>query len=281
MSEFINTKVAAGICGVTKNTIQNLCKRGVLTHQLKGKWYMVDRDEVEAYKDKIAKVYKANVDIDAYLASREIELARLREEREAIVDAREQLEQYPRRASRAFFLLECFLKKYESFDFTEKELSILRKYIEGKPLVSIADDMGVSRQQVGVLFERALAKIKYIESNEKRLARKIEALNEKVEELETQNLLLKAKKTAEMATSTRLLINRPIDEECVTVRLMNVCKKYDIKTIGELASQEPDFLAKCKNCGRKTIVEARELLDKYNLSFGMTMDEIIKKIKNA
>jgi DNA-directed RNA polymerase alpha subunit len=72
-------------------------------------------------------------------------------------------------------------------------------------------------------------------------------------------------------TEYKDLLNTPLTSLDISIRAFNVCRNADIKTLGQLASIKRAELVKMRNCGRHSIIELENLLNKYHLTFGMNL----------
>jgi DNA-directed RNA polymerase subunit alpha len=64
-----------------------------------------------------------------------------------------------------------------------------------------------------------------------------------------------------------------VDELELSVRSYNCLKSANIRTIADLVQKSEAEMLKFRNFGKKSLSEIKELLDKMNLSLGMTLDE--------
>jgi len=70
----------------------------------------------------------------------------------------------------------------------------------------------------------------------------------------------------------QLLKTRLVDLE-LSVRALNCLKTAEVETLGELVSYSKGDLMKFRNFGRKSLIELKELVKKYNLDFGMDVSK--------
>lgn len=70
----------------------------------------------------------------------------------------------------------------------------------------------------------------------------------------------------------QLLKSKLVDLD-LTVRAMNCLKSAEVETLGELVQFNKNDLLKFRNFGKKSLSELDELLEKYNLSFGMDISK--------
>jgi DNA-directed RNA polymerase subunit alpha len=65
---------------------------------------------------------------------------------------------------------------------------------------------------------------------------------------------------------------RTVEDLELSVRSANCLKNAGINTIGELVQRTEAEMLKTKNFGRKSLSEIKDILNEYNLSFGMKLD---------
>lgn len=65
---------------------------------------------------------------------------------------------------------------------------------------------------------------------------------------------------------------RTVEDLELSVRSANCLKNAGINTIGELVQKTEAEMLKTKNFGRKSLSEIKDILNEYNLSFGMKLD---------
>jgi len=77
------------------------------------------------------------------------------------------------------------------------------------------------------------------------------------------------------------LLNTNVNELELSVRCSNCLTAAKIDTIGELVSKSENEMLKYRNFGKKSLEEINELLTKYDLTLGMNVKDIRKKIEEA
>lgn len=70
----------------------------------------------------------------------------------------------------------------------------------------------------------------------------------------------------------QLLKSKLVDLD-LSVRALNCLKSAEVETLGELVVFNKNDLLKFRNFGKKSLLELDELLEKYNLSFGMDISK--------
>jgi DNA-directed RNA polymerase subunit alpha len=75
------------------------------------------------------------------------------------------------------------------------------------------------------------------------------------------------------ASRLRELLSRSVDELELSVRSGNCLKASNIKTLGDLVQKTEYEMLKFKNFGKKSLKEIEEVLARYDLKFGMKIEE--------
>jgi DNA-directed RNA polymerase subunit alpha len=75
------------------------------------------------------------------------------------------------------------------------------------------------------------------------------------------------------ASRMKELLSRSVDELELSVRSGNCLKASNIKTLGDLVQKTETEMLKFKNFGKKSLKEIEEVLARYNLRFGMKIEE--------
>jgi DNA-directed RNA polymerase subunit alpha len=75
------------------------------------------------------------------------------------------------------------------------------------------------------------------------------------------------------ASRLKELLSRSIDELELSVRSGNCLKASNIRTLGDLVQKTESEMLKFKNFGKKSLKEIEEVLARYNLKFGMQVQE--------
>lgn len=274
--KYISTREAAEICGVSTVTMQLLAKAGTLDYKLSGKQYRFKESDIKKYAEKIGAVHKANRSIDEYLSERESLAEMVEEKRKEAEMAVYNLGLFPQRVIAMESILNEFLAIYKD-DFSEEEKLVITRYIEGRFLSGLDEELGWSKWRAQSLYNRALRKICNIRSRESRI-------KEEVERLREENALLVKKVTdlecgKDTETKTLEIMNVNLRDCCLSVRLLNCCRSADIITIADLVKTSKNDLLKIRLFGRRCLIEAEEFLAEHGLELGMNTNEIISRIK--
>ena len=68
------------------------------------------------------------------------------------------------------------------------------------------------------------------------------------------------------------VLSRSVEDLELSVRSANCLKNAGINTIGELVRKTEAEMLKTKNFGRKSLSEIKDILNEYDLTFGMDID---------
>ena len=74
----------------------------------------------------------------------------------------------------------------------------------------------------------------------------------------------------------KTILETPVEELELSVRSSNCLKNASIRSIGDLTRRSEDEIAKTRNFGKKSLLEIKEKLKEWNLSFGMTDYSVLK-----
>ncbi len=83
-------------------------------------------------------------------------------------------------------------------------------------------------------------------------------------------------KDLEFERIRKILITN-VDDLELSVRSHNCLKAANIKTMGDLVRKDESEMLKFRNFGRKSLAELMEIVDTYNLDFGMDVDKYINE----
>lgn len=75
------------------------------------------------------------------------------------------------------------------------------------------------------------------------------------------------------------ILNTSVDDLELSVRSHNCLKAANIKSLGDLVRRDENEMLKFRNFGRKSLAELVEIVENYNLEFGMDVDKYINDKK--
>ena len=94
-------------------------------------------------------------------------------------------------------------------------------------------------------------------------------------ENEPEEEKIESEKDLEAERIKKILLTS-VDDLELSVRSHNCLKSQNIKTLGELVKKDESEMLKFRNFGRKSLAELKEIVDNFNLDFGMDVDQYIK-----
>jgi len=101
-------------------------------------------------------------------------------------------------------------------------------------------------------------------------------LNLNPEQVEKKEEPVKSEKDEEHEMVKKILL-MPVDELDLSVRSQNCLRSANIKTIADLVSKNEGEMLHYRNFGRKSLAELGELIENFNLTFGMDVDKYLKE----
>lgn len=186
---------------------------------------------------------------------------------------------------------------YEVGDLKEAEANVLLQVLNNRSYKEIAEECGVTRERVRQIAGKAVRKsqeiknlaekiehIKQLETDNTSLRIANKALMEEVETLrELKDVKVEEKPTITLPPDPFLdfLSTKVVDIQGLSVRAKNImfaaCDRNDDATIADVCRFSKTDILKVRNCGKKSLQEIVDYLEKHNTSLGMNVDEIMKK----
>jgi DNA-binding transcriptional MerR regulator len=184
----------------------------------------------------------------------------------------------------------------------ERERFIMDQFMNGKTVQELSETLGLSPDRLWNVYHRGMEKLDKSSS----IFEENEWLKEENERLMTEHIIMKdayinvRNKNTELEDSLqsyRILHENvapfngePLSEEeshmiallrtkledCnISKRVLNVLKKAEIETIGDLVSYNMSDILRFRDMGRKSLNELDELVETLNLSFGMDVQKYL------
>lgn len=186
---------------------------------------------------------------------------------------------------------------YEAGDLRKVEVDILLQLLANRSYSEIAEEHCLTRERIRQIAGKAIRKsqelknlaekiehIKQLETDNTSLRIANKALMEEVETLrELKDVKVEDKQAITLPTDPFLdfLSTKVLDIHGLSVRAKNImfaaCDRNDDATIADVCRFSKTDLLKVRNCGRKSLQEIVDYLDKHNASLGMNVDEIMRK----
>ena len=186
---------------------------------------------------------------------------------------------------------------FETKDICSREADVILMLLNNCSYDEIAEEYGLTRERIRQIAGKAIRKSREI----KNLAEKIEhikqletdntslriankALMEEVQTLrELKDVKVEEKPTITLPPDPFLdfLSTKVVDIQGLSVRAKNImfaaCDRNDDATIADVCRFSKTDILKVRNCGKKSLQEIVDYLEKHNASLGMDVDEIMKK----
>lgn len=184
---------------------------------------------------------------------------------------------------------------YEVGDLKEAEANVLLQVLNNRSYKEIAEECGVTRERVRQIAGKAVRKsqeiknlaekiehIKQLETDNTSLRIANKALMEEVETLRgLKDVKVEEKPTITLPPDPFLdfLSTKVVDIQGLSVRAKNImfaaCDRNDDATIADVCRFSKTDILKVRNCGKKSLQEIVDYLEKHNASLGMDVDEIM------
>ena len=265
----ITKKQAGEILNRPERTIIDWIESGVLkAHKVKSVLY-VDSDTVYALKDTEA-------DIDHALQERK---AILKDINEDLAEMR-MVNHFNREEIRR--TIKCMVNALRIPSMAEREKMVLHEVMEGKKYEDVGEVLGLSRERVRQLFEKALRKIRYgsvvygkvydevltLRDENHNLRKVIDRQEEMLKDYR-EKLRMEEKEREQMDVK---LYCKPL-EDCKLSqsrqrRMLNCLHHVGIYTIGDLVQYEKKEFLKIPNFGKHCIQDLEDFLEEIGQEFG-------------
>jgi hypothetical protein len=293
MARLVSRDEAALLLDVTPQTISNWVEKGILKGHLVDRQLRIDKATIEKYFDTLSDL--AFIEKRVFAARRDLQLAE--KELEKNLDDTCSAIHLLGKGVPAYLLNEIFSAVIEASGndvLKERERTILTMLLEGKDVVDVAEDYGLTRSRIMQIASHAVRKLATVKTfselrkeckqlvfENKNFPIVVQSFQNRIKELERLNDI-EAVPVSEYdyllgdkgGTFTALINTKIIDFD-ITVRSLNCLKAADIETLGDLIRYNKTDLLKFRNFGKKSMTELDDLLDSMNLHFGMDVDAII------
>lgn len=313
--KWITYKEAADIAGVSKETIGNLRKAGVLSYKKRHTTFFVDREQVERYADEMFEIVQAESDLCSYREEIEVEKTMLANELDELRYKREltrvnsyATESYPHRARIVKQFIESLIPHFNDVQqISPRELEIATSLFDMHTVSEVACAFGITRSCVDATWRNFLGKLKYIKRVVADKDRQIDKLQDQAMQMQSviDNQLALITRLKEMVT--RGVVDEDIDftlydelgfvkvvphkifetrlvDMDLSIRALNCLRAAEINTVKDLVMNYRKDLLKFRNFGKKSLTELDDLLERLGLRFNMSELDIreytIAQLKN-
>lgn len=297
MAKLISAQEAANRLGVTRQTIVNWAKSGVISVKRdghKGLPHLVDWETLEPLCGTVQEMLAAKEWFELRTkdykdATNELETL-IKDTYDEII-ARKRVLPY---VSAKDFYLSIPKMMQELGVLNEREAKVVTMLIDGKTLEEIGDDLYLSRERVRQIFAKAIRKSTHIAHLKEdldayeALKKKYTNLQEcvKVMEEDVKEYIAYKEKTqgkvenAESIVEEECLLGQlatPMKDFDLSVRTLNCLRYSDIKTLGDLVRLSKSDVMKIRNFGHKSLTELDDLIEELGLQWGMDVDLLYRK----
>ena len=277
----ITRNKAAEILGVSRQTISNYIKEGILGSYVDehGITY-VNSEDIEKYAQKYKMIAANEKMIDEKL--KEVE-ARKRAINVELTELRNRATANGKLAANAVGMLFGVINAMSHLgvlpNLTYRDSNLLKDIINGMTYDELSIKYGVSATRIRQLVVRTCNKLTYNEdiviaelSTNRALLSEVDRLNEAVKSLQTsydEYRRGKGDKPLSGAVLPPLILSMDINDCGFSVRILNMFRRYSIYTVGDLLRKfhGKSDLAKIRNLGNKSTLAILDFIEENNLSF--------------
>ena len=277
----ITRNKAAEILGVSRQTISNYIKEGILGSYVDehGITY-VNSEDIEKYAQKYKMIAANEKMIDDKL--KEVE-ARKRAINVELTELRNRATANGKLAANAVGMLFGVINAMSHLgvlpNLTYRESNLLKDIINGMTYDELSIKYGVSATRIRQIAEKTCNKLTYNEdiviaelSTNRALLCEVDRLNEVVKSLQIsydEYRRGKGDKPISGSVLPPLILSRDINDCGFSVRILNALRCEEVYTVGDLLRKfhGKSDLYKIRNLGKKTIFIILDFIEENNLSF--------------
>ena len=303
MGKLIRTTDAADNLGVHRQTIENWAAKGVLQIKEIGRAHYVDGDLIDQIADFGSDTIAAAKALEAVKAEYDQQAEEIRQAKREMREAW-RFENDDRRyrnlcvegSIRSEFFVSVLDMLVISGDLTQRESAILARRLMGTTLEEIGYEFGLQRERIRQIVEKAIrkshaltefkAKVDEMSDLRNTIAAQravIVDLRSRLKLQEEDERMAKAKDDEErrriIMENDELCkkLNTKLYECGLSVRALNCLRSVDVETVADLIKCRKTDLLKCRNFGKKSMIELDELVESMGFSFGTDVDSIYKE----
>ena len=265
---FISASEAAMLCGVTPETIRNLCKAGTLRYERRNQFFYPCKEDIEQYFQSIKEVYEIERSIEDYKQEIDKLRGQVGKEKDVLQARLDEMKMFPQRIRYIQDLMLSTLHLYEEY-MTEREIRILSLMLEGDKLEDIADKEHLSYDRTRQILEKAILRVKYVPDKAKSLEVLVAKQEQTIRELQDK---LSTGENTLLSTAQIQILQQSIYGFDLSVRALNGLRAAEIATVKDLVRHQRSDLKDFRNFGEKSLEELDDFLAAHNLSWGMKID---------
>lgn len=277
----ITRNKAAEILGVSRQTISNYIKEGILGSYVDEYGIMyVNSEDINKYAQKYKMIAANEKMIDEKL--KEVEY-RKRAINVELTELRNRVTANGKLAANAVGMLFGVINAMSHLgvlpNLTYRESNLLKDIINGMTYDELSIKYGVSATRIRQLVVRTCNKLTYNEdiviaelSTNRALLCEVDHLNKVVKSLQIsydEYRRGKGDKPLSGAVLPPLILSRDINDCGFSVRILNALKTFDVYTVGDLVRnlRGRSELMKLRNLGRKSVWTILDFVEENNLDF--------------
>ena len=277
----ITRNKAAEILGVSRQTISNYIKEGILGSYVDEHGFTyVNSEDIEKYAQKYKMITVNEKMIDEKL--KEVE-ARKRAINVELTELRNRATANGKLAANAVGMLFGVINAMSHLgvlpNLTYRESNLLKDIINGMTYDELSIKYGVSATRIRQLVVRTCNKLTYNEdiviaelSTNRALMCEVDRLNKVVKSLQIrydEYRRAKGDKPVSGVVLPPLILSRDINDCGFSVRILNALRCEEVYTVGDLLRKFhcKSDLYKIRNLGKKTISIILDFIEENNLSF--------------
>ena len=293
----ITRNKAAEILGVSRQTISNYIKEGILGSYVDehGITY-VNSEDIEKYAQKYKMLAANEKMIDDKL--KEVE-ARKRAINVELTELRNRSTANGKLASNAVGMLFCVINAMSHLgvlpNLTYRESNLLKDIINGMTYDELSIKYGVSATRIRQIAEKTCNKLTYNEniviaelSTNRTLQYEVERLKKVIKSLQVsfdEYRRAKGDKPVSSAVLPPLILGKDINDCNLPVRILNALRWCEVYTVGDLLRKFHGKydLYKIRNLGKKSIWIILDFVEENNLDFkenGESEEEFYIRLNN-
>ena len=277
----ITRNKAAEILGVSRQTISNYIKEGILGSYVgeHGILY-VNSEDIEKYAQKYKMIAANEKMIDEKL--KEVEY-RKRAINVELTELRDRATANGKLAANAVGMLFGVINTMSHLgvlpNLTYRESNLLKDIINGMTYDELSIKYGVSATRIRQIAEKTCNKLAYNEniaiaelSTNRALKYEVERLKKVIKSIQVsfdEYRRAKGDKPVSSAVLPPLILSRDINDCGFSVRILNALKGFDVYTVGDLVRnlRGRSELMKLRNLGRKSVWAILDFVEENNLDF--------------
>ena len=277
----ITRNKAAEILGVSRQTISNYIKEGILGSYVDEHGILyVNSEDIEKYAQKYKMIAANEKMIDEKL--KEVEY-RKRAINVELTELRNRATANGKLAANAVGMLFGVINAMSHLgvlpNLTYRESNLLKDIINGMTYDELSIKYGVSATRIRQIVDKTCNKLTYNEdiviaelSTNRALMCEVDRLNKVVKSLQIsydEYRRGKGDKPISGAVLPPLILSSDINDCGFSVRILNVFRSYSIYTVGDLLRKfhGKSDMAKIRNLGNKSTLAILEFIEANNLSF--------------